>query len=213
MKYFLDPAVPKADKIARMVKIYHKLGYETFVKGYFNLNIGGIRTNDPESNVFNDWIFCFYWAESNGGVVPQFFMWEATTDPGLYYLQRPINVYGTAILKEGQYKNTFAIDYHNGKYLALCQRLAPVTVYRDRNKDNVLDFVGPEQTGFFGVNIHRASYLSIVGQVGKFSAGCQVFKNPGHFKDFMTIADAAAEIYGNKFTYTLLTESQIDKYL
>lgn len=209
MKIFLDPNVSKADKIAAMVKVYHKLGYQAWLKGYFNLNIGGIRTNDQTTNIFNDWIFCFYWAEKNGGVVPQFFMWEATTDPGLYYLNNPLNVNGTAILKEGQYKDTFAIDYHHGSYLALCQRLAPVTVYRDRNKDNALDFNGLIETGFFGINIHRASYASIVGMVGKFSAGCQVFKNPGHFKDFMTIAQSAADIWGNKFTYTLLTEKQI----
>lgn len=211
INFLKDKLVSKDAKIAVMQRVLWKLGFTTFNKGYFNVNIVGIRTNDVTTNVFNDYMVVWYWAMMNSKVLPQFFIWPITTDPGLYYLNNPSNVYGTAILKEGQYKNTFAIDYHGGKYLALCQRLAPVTVYRDRNKDNVLDFKN-EQTGFFGINIHRASYASIVGMVGKFSAGCQVFQNPADFKDFMTIIQSAEGLWKNEFTYTLITENQFDKH-
>jgi hypothetical protein len=43
-----------------------------------------------------------------------------------------MNAKGTAILKEGQYRATYAIDIHNrgrtGGHKALCQRLGNVTV-------------------------------------------------------------------------------------
>ena len=64
-------------------------------------------------------------------------------------------------MKEGQYVDTFAIDYHQGKYLALCQRWKPIIVYRDRNKNNVFEFEN-EESGMFGGNIHCAGPDSIL---------------------------------------------------
>ena len=42
-------------------------------------------------------------------------------------------------------------------------------------------------------------------KVEKYSAGCQVFSDPEAFDRFMTICQRAAGIWGNKFSYTLLT--------
>jgi hypothetical protein len=58
-----------------------------------------------------------------------------------------------------------------------------VTVYRDRNIDLKSDEIsGTEDTGYFGINIHRALETGLANFVSKFSAGCQVLRNPADFK-------------------------------
>ena len=44
-----------------------------------------------------------------------------------------------------------------GAHKALCQRNRKVKVWRDNNKDNILDWEGETDTGYFGINIHRAN--------------------------------------------------------
>jgi len=209
LKDLISPDVDYDAKWQIMEKVYKKLNYKVFRKGIYNLNIFGIRTNDPEVNVFNDYMGVFFYKNVLGVPRKLFFIWKATTDPGLFYLNHPLLVKGTAILKEGQYLSTFALDMHRGKYLALCQRLGPVTVYRDRDKDNVLNFINPE-TGYFGINLHRASKYRLLHYVGKYSAGCQVTQNYDEYGEFINICKNAAHYWGNSFSYTLLTENQIN---
>jgi len=66
-----------------------------------------------------------------------------------------------------------------------------------------LDFLSPRQ-GMFGINIHRASATGASGEVERWSAGCQVFQDPWHFAEFMSLVKRAAEVWGPCFTYTLL---------
>ena len=47
-------------------------------------------------------------------------------------------------------------------------------VYRGNNKDNKVDAGGPIDSGWHGINIHRASSSWQSKQVNKWSAGCQV---------------------------------------
>jgi hypothetical protein len=64
--------------------------------------------------------------------------------------------------------------------------------------------------GFFGINIHRASSRKVIGReptVGRFSAGCQVFRDPGDFDTFVGLCERSAVLYGEAFTYTLIDES------
>jgi hypothetical protein len=64
-------------------------------------------------------------------------------------------------LVEGQYKDTHKIDFHQKEYKALCQRLGPVKVYRDNNKNNKLDLNSKTiVSGNFGINIHKAGVNS-----------------------------------------------------
>ena len=119
---------------------------------------------------------------------------------------------GTALLKGGQYVDTYKIDLHNGKYYALTQRLNPVVVIRDYDRNNVLDFNnGKEETGMFGINIHRASLVGTTKFIDKYSAGCQVFSNIDDFNKFMEMAYKQKDLYGNKFTYTLIDERTYNK--
>lgn len=210
LKTLLNVEVPPRDKMQLLHAVYKKLNYKFFIHRTYNLNIFGIRTNDDTVNVFNDYIGVCFYREQHGIPVSTFLMWKATTDPGLFYLYNPSLIKGTAILKPGQYRSTFALDMHRNKYLALCQRLGPVEVYRDRNKDDALDFVNPEW-GFFGINIHRASKYRLMQFVGKYSAGCQVLENSDEFNTLMNICRNAKYFWGNSFTYTLFTEDQLEK--
>lgn len=167
----------------------------------FDLNLVGIRTRSQIPHGFDDWIAAFYW--SHGRWI--FNAFPATTDPGLFWLGSPMNPLGTAILTEGQHRGMFELGRHKG-YRALVQK-TPVTVIRDFNRDDVLDFdSGRQETGLFGINLHRASRFGESLNVDRWSAGCQVLCDPLQFNYLMAICEKGAQAFGNSFTYTLLHE-------
>lgn len=179
-------------------------GYRVFTRPY-ELNIVGIRSDTNIPNAFDDTIHAFY----NDGTNWHYYNYPATTDPGIQYLKQPINNAGTAILKHGQYYNCYAIGLHRGLYTALVQQ-APVTVIRDFNKDGKLDFhSAKEETGMFGINIHRAQQSGVTKYVAGYSAGCQVFANNSDFNALMALCSQHKKLYGNKFTYTLLNQADL----
>ena len=184
---------------------YERNGYVYFVKGDYNLNIFGIRSNDDTSNAFNDLIGVSFKVDGEW-VLKKY---SATTDPGTYYRENPMNVNGTAILAPGQHLAAFKIGKHQGKYRALVQNKS-LPLYRDNNKNNVLDWNGKTRNEMAGINIHRAT-ANAGGksvQVDKWSAGCQVIAAYDDFAEFMDIIDKSAAKYGSTFTYTLFTEQQ-----
>lgn len=190
--------------VSRMGKLGHAV-FRNASKPY-NLNIVGIRAKERTAGRFDDRLVVF-WPKPDGGFNEVWFS-RVTTDPGQPWLANPATPRGAAILKAGQYRGAYAIDYHAGKYKALCQRLGKVTVWRDNNKDEELDIspVQAEEAGYFGINIHRATSSGTSLHVGRWSAGCQVFANSDDFDLFMQLCENAAKIWGNKFTYTLLEE-------
>ena len=191
-----DPAILRA--------VMQGKGYAWFTnpQGY-DLNLVGIRTAGVSGDVFDDWVTVTHYR----GDQPVMFPFQATTDPGTFYRENPLNVRGTAILKPGQYRGAYTLGKHRRSYDALVQA-KPVTVYRDANRDGVLDTEGmAEDSGFHGVNIHRASAVHHSLKVGKWSAGCQVVAAPEEFAFVIAMCRHAATIYGDLFTYTLLEES------
>jgi len=165
------------------------------------LNIVGIRADSTQPNAFDDSINVYYKTATGDWQLHSF---PATTDPGTYWLENPLNPQGTAILKAGQYLNSHSIGLHRGKYEALVQ-VRPVTVLRDYDRNAVLDFLnGKEDTGLFGINVHHAQAEGTTKYVDKFSAGCQVFANIEDFNLFMQLCYRHRELYGNSFTYTLI---------
>lgn len=167
----------------------------------FELNVIGIRVNYNTPNVFDDSIHVLF--TDNTGQ-QRVISWPATTDPGTYWLQNPMNAQGTAILKPGQYTGSHALGMHRGQYLALVQ-VRPVTVVRDFNRDGNADYQsGREETGLFGINIHRALSSGTTKKIDSYSAGCQVFANAEDFGVLLQLAERHKQLYGNTFTYTLL---------
>lgn len=209
-----------------LIKILNVLRSKNYIvyNDFNRLNIVGIRHIGQEINKFDDTICVFYYTDelidcdetsekcaiyldvNNIKVVAHFF--PATTEPGKPYLLNPINSKGTAILCEGQYVNTYRLDLHNGKYEALCQRLKNVCVYRDNDRDEMYDMCGKEW-GMFGINIHRASQWRILQWIDKNSAGCQVIQDNKDFELTIQLAHKHRNLYGNVFTYTLITDKEL----
>jgi hypothetical protein len=197
----------EAKSIRALIATLRNKGYVLYDKPY-QLNIVGVRKDSTEPNKFDDLIYVFY-KNDKGDWEGKYF--TATTDPGTYYLKNPLSNLGTAILKEGQYVDSYAIGKHKGQYDALVQ-VKPITVYRDYDRNAILDFNnGREEKGMFGVNIHKAGKDS--KDVDTWSAGCQVFQKSDDFNTFMNLARKHRELNGNKFTYTLIDERAYNRAL
>lgn len=168
----------------------------------FNLNIIGIRSDDDTPNVFND-LICFMWKYKGQWSLVKF---KATTDPGTYWLNNPMNTEGTAIVKPGQYRGLWKLGKHQGKYLALKQ-IGSITIYRDNNKDDKHDYNSPEETGIFGINLHHAGNDST--QIDKWSAGCAVIGNINEWEIAISIITSSATIWGDSFSYSILNEKDL----
>lgn len=169
----------------------------------YQLNIIGVRNAQSQPNKFDDSIFVFYKDDNNNFVEKEY---PATTDTGMFYLLNPMSNLGAAMLKEGQYVDSYIQGLHKGQYLALVQN-KPVTTYRDYDRNAVFDIFTKETTGNYGINIHKAGANS--QDVDNWSAGCQVFQKSDDFNDFMDKTTKHRNLYGNSYTYTLIDERAI----
>jgi hypothetical protein len=172
-----------------------------------NVNIIGVRSNQEKANEFDDGLLLIYRDDDKDWIVHSY---QITTDVGIRYLKTPINEDGAAILVPGQYRGVYKVAKHRGKYDALCQKNGKVKVWRDDDRDKILDMDDSTiQEGYFGINIHRAAVVGETERVNGYSAGCQVFKSARDFNEFMALIKLSVKKYNNKFTYTLVTEDDI----
>lgn len=186
--------------LPRVISILRQKGFVIHTRP-FELNIVGIRSRNVLPNRFDDEIHVFYKSKPRKW---EYHIFKATTDPGTFWLENPMQPQGTAILAQGQYVNAYQIGMHLGKYKALVQA-GPVKIMRDYDRNAKLDFLnGKKEEGYFGINIHRAFAVGKTKIVDKYSAGCQVFANASDFYFFLELAERHSKLYGNKFTYTLL---------
>ena len=195
----------------RIEKTLGRLGYAFFKKGDYNLNIIGIRNSSGKPDTFDDSINLLYKISGN-------WVWdtyEITTEPGPNILRRPLKSVqdkGTAILVPGQYRSAYRIGWHGSStngHTALCQRGREVSVWRDNNRDAIPDTHGPEDKGWFGINIHKHRGSGARINTGGVSAGCQVFRDSIEFAEFMETCRDSEDKYGNSFTYTLIDEKDL----
>ena len=193
------------EQIKKAVK---EKGYKWF-DNHLVLNIVGVRNSDTNkvTNHYDDTITVSY----NHAGEDRFLCFPVTTDPGLHWINHPMNRDGCAILVPGQYLNVYKIDFHRKKYEALCQRAGRVKVYRDDDKDDQYDYEADSiAEGYYGINIHRSSAYRTTNYINKYSAGCQVFSDPDHFDDFMDVVKKSRDMGGNiTFTYTLIESKDI----
>lgn len=175
----------------------------------------GIRTESGLPNVFDDY-FLLCQEYKNKAFVGLM----CTTEPGTFYLQRPMNVIGTAILVPGQYIDVWQLGIHGaGKKTAheALRQCGTFKVWRDNNKDAILDYSGPildARVGSF-IDGHSSGILKhIPSRIDKWSAGCQVVQNYELFvqriineiKDYLKKYKLP---YSTKLTYTLLEEKDL----
>lgn len=129
----------------------------------FKVKLLGIRdyiqTSEKEV-IYND-LICLV-------IENQIDYFEASTDPGSYYIDHPMCPQGCARLQPGLWW------YQKGTHLNIHPALVQseeVTVDRIDKSGNKVN----QSTGFFGINIHSGGSEF---EVGRFSAGCQVVKCP-----------------------------------
>jgi hypothetical protein len=189
-------------------EVFEKKGYKFFVSP-FSINIFGIRMM-TSTNKFDDIICVAYFDDKNKFHVDKF---DATTDPGVHWLENPMNRKGCAIMVPGQYRGAYALGRHGrsnkGKGYTAGRQQKPIPVYRDNDKDSVHDIIEETiQVGMYYTNIHHgwsAKYVS------KNSAGCQVIKSKTRFeKEFIPLVKKSCSIYGETFTYTLLEKKDFE---
>jgi lysozyme len=133
------------------------------IRGYYKRTMGNAEKNDI--NMYDDALF----VKTPDGI----FAFNGNTDPSTMRKGSGTGANkGMATLKPGTYY-AHRIGLHNGKYIALVQRAANVTVIRDGEPPY-------EVTGMFGINIHMG-YFDSTG-----SEGCQtVYKT--QWPEFITL--------------------------
>jgi hypothetical protein len=196
-------------KLTDIIKSAERLGY-SIDKRPNKLNIIGVRNSAATSQDKFDDLIAYFFYDKNGKLVGR--VVSGTTDPSTAFLKSPINLKGAAILKSGQYKDAYQIGLHRNKYEALVQR-KPVTVIRDDDRNALINYLAPTQTGLYGINIHKSTKgKNNEDIIGLDSAGCQVFRNIRDFEDMMQLARISKNKYGNSFTYTLLDDRDLIKF-
>lgn len=199
-----EPKVLTGAGLPPVIRRAQELGLQAWDEPY-RMWLFGIRSESRDANSFDDEMGCA-WVNEDGLWSVEY--WPATTDPGTYYLENPMNSKGCAILVEGQYLDTWMLGMHRSKYEALCQLGNEVRVYRDASGDNKLD-MDPSTIiqGYFGINLHAATQIEggESTKVHKWSAGCQVHATQKGFARMMELAHLQVEKTGrDKFSYTLL---------
>ena len=192
-----------------------RIGHTVFTRGSYNLNLIGIRRNVHADGYFTDWLTAHY-RDSDGEWTSHW--WTGTTDPGLYWLRKPMNVNGTAIVVPGQYPGLWKVGTHKG-YKAF-QQVGEVAVYRDNDRDADLDMdPATIERGHFGINGHASDGdpwdkydRERTGDlVGQWSAGCQVWASSAAFRHAIRLAEqSAAAGFGSTLTYTLVTDDELN---
>ncbi len=142
------------------------------------------RPNDDRANEWNDRRIVIQ--ISAGGRPVMLVNDQATTEPGRYYTQNPLNPLGAARIAFGQYK-AWVDGMHKGRQPALVQ-VGPVRLHRDRNKDGKRSASDPIDIGSsYGINQHSTSTEFDPAFVDKFSAGCMVGRRYRWHLSFMMI--------------------------
>jgi hypothetical protein len=163
-----------------------------------NIIIIGLRDeSNSHKDIYNDFIIVANENEAH--------IFNASTDPGVYYTNNPIDSEGCAHLCYGYYPNAYIIGIHAKgtpwAHEALVQRGNKVTIWRDKNKNFQYDENEIIQSGYFGINIHKN--LSDINHIGKSSAGCQVIQYLKDFDFFMKFIKSNKKEQ-NKFSYLLV---------
>ncbi len=181
------PALRPSDDLAgriikyMLVKNYH---ISTRLGEYNIVYVEGMNANGTENtdapNHFNDRRMLIEIVDGTPKIVGN---WEATTEPGRPYTEKPMNDGGAARIKFDQYK-AWRVGPHKNQKEALVQ-VELVTVHRDFDK-NYIRTGDKLDTGFFGINQHHADDAPR-HDIGLWGAGCLVGRTEAGHKEFMRL--------------------------
>ncbi len=186
-----------------ILKAVEEHGFKVFDSGAdYDLNIIGARNPEQVPDIFNDRIHVCY---TIGGIWVED-VFEGTTDPGLYWLKNGRQS-GTAVMcHPQQIRGGYELGYHRGNIHHPCLRpVKPCLVWRDPNRDSVIDYGELKTFEAWGINIHRANSKYRSKRIHKYSAGCQVIASPVRYAYFLELLNKQIEHNNwNTFTYTLI---------
>ena len=137
--------------------------------------------------------------------------WSATTEPGRWYTQNPMNRRGAARIAFGQYK-AWAVGMHGNSepHEALIQ-VGEVAVFRDANKDGLRTGDNIDR-GLFGINQHWGYDLP-PDNLGRASAGCLVGRTRQGHREFMNIIKTDSRYQSDRqyiFTTTVIPADKLN---
>ena len=151
-----------------LITILRNKGYVVYDDG--TINSIGVRSSNRVPDKFDDVIHLIW---KKGGTWNDV-AFQITTDPGAVVLRGKVLSAaldfsyaarkGAAQLKEGQYVDGWKFGDHRGKYKALTQNgpgYKTITVYRDNNLDNVLDWEA--SAGIFIIGYRIAGVTCEIG--------------------------------------------------
>lgn len=158
------------------------------MRGYYRDTLGVPGVNDR--GIYDDALFL---------ISPAFFgSYNANSDPSRVRKGSGKGAEkGMASLNTGLWR-VHRFDRHNGKYLALCQRLGSVEVTRDGKTQDYKD------VGQFGINIHNGGWRTTS------SLGCQTI-HPSQWESLISSAvDQAKRHHGVKWDKVAIPYALID---
>lgn len=197
--------------INKIVRYCEEQNYKLFTgEGFKNIvyvegmDVDGNPNND-EPNQFNDVRLVL------SGDFRLLGNWSATTEPGRWYTQNPMNQKGCARIGFGQYK-AWAVGRHGNSdpHEALVQ-VGEVVVWRDANRDGLR--VGDNiDRGLFGINQHWGYDLP-PDNIGRASAGCLVGRSRQGHREFMNIIKSDRRYLSDRqfvFTTTVIPGDKLN---
>lgn len=141
----------------------------------------GIRSKADQYDVFDDKIATY---DCTSGTPVFVMIRKGTTNTGSYGLKHftDYNPEGAAVLKSDEIVyDSHEAGKHKGK--AAYRQMKSFPYYRDGNKNNRVEEVGPIHSGVIGANIHRAGSHSTV--IKNWSTGCIVTADEDQFLDWL----------------------------
>jgi len=154
--------------------------------------------NDDRPNYFNDLRIIIAFNDKFQPVIEG--IWIATTEPGYYYTDNPMNPNGAARIGFGQYV-AWQVGLHgySNPHESLIQ-VGEVKVHRDYNRD--MKRTGDRvEWGYFGINQHWGQN-NPVDDIHTASAGCLVGRLWEEHLQFMDLAKSDRRYrFSEKFVY------------
>lgn len=176
------------------------------------INLDGTpNANTPYK--WNDVRFVLGW--SNGAAVI-LGRWLATTEPGRFYSDAPLNPGGAAHVALGQFRAWKVGMHHAGKpneQEALVQA-GTLMITRDRTKEGKRS--GPLEKAGSGCGINQHNGSGMVGEVGKASAGCLVGQSVDGHREFMALVKSDPRYLKDKnylFHTAILPCAEVQRFM
>ncbi len=174
------------DLAGKIISYMKGKGYKVFEgKDLYNIvyiegmNLDGTLNSD-RPNEFNDLRLVIEITNRTPKIIGK---WDATTEPGDTYTERPMNPKGAARIEFGQYF-AWQVGTHKN-HEALVQTGGVVTVCRDLDK-NYIRTGDKRDTGKFGINQHWG-YDHSSTDIGGASAGCPCGRTRQGHREFMAL--------------------------